>query len=575
MFGLFRIVVLIGLSVSIAGLVLAEEEIRNYDVRIEVETDGDLLITETLDVNVEGQEIRRGIFRDLPAYYLDDEDETRRLPYRYQVLSVSKDGRREPYERERIGNAVRIRIGNPDVWLDYRVHRYVIRYRVKNGVRYADGYDEVYWNAIGTSWLFPIDQARIEVRFPDRAHLIEAYAYIGREGAAENDYQYRATGASHVFQPNQRLGIREGVTVSLSIEKGVIDPPSAYDKGWLWWARNGALSALVTSFFGLFFFYRRSFDRVGRDPAKGPVFPQYEPPNGYSPAAAHHIYYRGFRGHDGLIASLMFLAGAGHMRIDVDRADKKKTTLSRQASTGSTGLTAELSALFVQLFSRDETVKLGDEYDAHFTKAYTKFRKKISAKYGAPYFKWNLGYLIFGALLSVGAIVFAVTQTSNWSVWHTLLVVALVGLNGLFMYLMPAPTPKGQDVRTHLQGFRLYMEKAEKLQLNSVEVGSDAPPPMTVERYETFLPYAVALGVEKPWTRHFERLIPEAAKNYDPAWTNMSARTFGSIGGMTDNMVSGMSTGVSTALPQSSSSSGSGGGGFSGGGGGGGGGGGW
>ncbi|MCR9077890.1 MAG: DUF2207 domain-containing protein [Hyphomonadaceae bacterium] len=574
MFGLFRLAVLIGLVLSITGLAMAEEEIRNYDVLIEVEEDGDLLITETLDVNVEGQEIRRGIFRDLPAYYLD-EDETRRLPYRYKVLSVSKDGRREPYQRERIGNAVRVRIGNPDVWLDYRVHRYVIRYRVKNGVRYADGFDEVYWNAIGTSWLFPINEASIEVRFPDDAHLIEAFAYTGRAGAAGNNYTYQAEGASHVFRTNQRLAIREGVTVSLSIEKGAIDPPSAYDKGWLWWARNGALTALITSFFGLFIFYRRSFDRVGRDPVKGPVFPQYEPPKGYSPAAAHHIYYRGFRGHDGLIASLMFLAGAGHMRIDVDRNDKKKTTLSREAAGTSSGLTGELSSFYTQLFSGDETVKLGDKYNAGFTKAYTKFRKRISSKYGAPYFQWNLGYLIFGALLSIGAIVFAITQATSWSLWHTLLVLALVGLNGLFMYLMPAPTPKGQEVRTHLQGFRLYMEKAEKLQLNSVEVGSDAPPPMTVERYETFLPYAVALGVEKPWTKHFERLIPEAAKDYDPAWTNMSARTFGSIGGMTDSMVSGMSTGVTTALPQSSSSSGSGGGGFSGGGGGGGGGGGW
>jgi uncharacterized membrane protein len=69
-------------------------------------------------------------------------------------------------------------------------------------------------------------------------------------------------------------------------------------------------------------------------------------------------------------------------------------------------------------------------------------------------------------------------------------------------------------------------------------------------------------------------LIPDAAKDYDPSWTNVSARTFGSMGGMTKSMVSGMNSGVSTAMPQSSSS-GSGGGGFSGGGGGGGGGGGW
>jgi uncharacterized membrane protein len=117
------------------------------------------------------------------------------------------------------------------------------------------------------------------------------------------------------------------------------------------------------------------------------------------------------------------------------------------------------------------------------------------------------------------------------------------------------------------------METAEKLQLNAVQPGSEAPPPMTTERYERFLPYAVALGVEEPWTKHFERLIPEEAARYHPGWTNMS--TSRSLGSLTSAMVANMSSGVSSALPQSSGSSGSGGGGSSGGGGGGGGGGGW
>ena len=108
-----------------------------------------------------------------------------------------------------------------------------------------------------------------------------------------------------------------------------------------------------------------------------------------------------------------------------------------------------------------------------------------------------------------------------------------------------------------------------------MEVGSEAPPPMTTERYETFLPYAIALDVEKPWTKHFEKLMPEAAKAYNPAWTNMAANGFSDVGKMTSGMVSSISSGVASSMPQSSSSSGSGGGGFSGGGGGGGGGGGW
>jgi uncharacterized membrane protein YgcG len=151
--------------------------------------------------------------------------------------------------------------------------------------------------------------------------------------------------------------------------------------------------------------------------------------------------------------------------------------------------------------------------------------------------------------------------------------VALTALNVVFMYLMPAPTVKGQALRTEIEGFRLYMETAEKLQLNAAIPGTDAPPPMTTERYEKFLPYAVALDVEKPWTKHFEKLVPQEAANYHPTWAGIGAGQ--SFASMSDSMVSNISSGVSSSLPQSSSSSGGGGGGSSGGGGGGGGGGGW
>ena len=571
---LTRLLCLLALALCSALLAFAQEEIRRFDVDIQVERDGDIIVTETIAVNVEGRDIRRGIFRELPAYYADG-DGPGKLPYRYKVLSVQRDGQREPYEREQNDNAVVIRIGDPGHFLDHREHIYEIRYRVKNQIRYFDEFDELYWNVTGSYWWFPIKSATARVTFPDGANVVETNVYTGKLGETGRDATYLGSGANHLVRTTRRLGVREGLTLSMRISKGVIEPPSLSDQGWLWWARNGALTALLASFMGVLVFYLRSFDRVGRDPVKGPIFPQYEPPKGYSPAAAHHIYHRGFSGHDGLIASLMYLAAQGHMRIDVDANDKKKTTLRKEAAPQGKRLSAELKQLYEGLFGETKTVKLGESYDAGFTKAYTSFRKKVSGKYGSAYFKWNAGYVVAGGVLSALALVFAILQHSYWSVWHTGVVLGLVGLNGLFRYLMPAPTGKGQDVRTHLQGFRLYMEKAEKLQLNAVEVGSEAPPPMTVERYETFLPYAVALGVEKPWTKHFERLIPEAAERYSPGWTNMQAGRFGSMSNMTKSMVSGMSSGVSAAMPQSSSSSGGGGGGFSGGGGGGGGGGGW
>ncbi|MHA7899668.1 MAG: DUF2207 domain-containing protein [Henriciella sp.] len=571
---LLRVFIGVCFALSLLGVANAQEEIRRFAVEVEVERDGDILVKETIAVNVEGRDVRRGIFREFPAYYLDEETGGR-LPYRYDVLSIRKDGRREPYDRETNGTAVMIRIGDPDRFLDYREHVYEIRYRVKNQIRYFDTYDEFYWNVTGNYWLFPIRNASVSIIFPPGADIVGTDAFTGGLGETGRNASYQRQGNAHEFTTIEPLGRRQGLTVSVRIEKGLIDPPSLADQGWLWWARNGSLTALIMSFLGLLGFYYRGFDRVGRDPVKGPVFPQYEPPEGYSPAAAHHIYHRGFNSHDGLISSLMMLASTGQMRIEVDPDDKKKTTLIKADHAVVDRVSPEVADLFEDLFSDGGTLKLGEKYDADFTKAYTRFRKQISDKYGSAYFKWNPLYVIMGGSLTVLVLIFAIMQHSFWSLWHTLGVLALIGLNGLFMYLMPAPTRKGQTIRTHLEGFRLYMEKAEKLQLNSVDVGSDAPPPMTIERYEKFLPYAVALGVEKPWTKHFERLIPEEAENYNPSWTNMSARTFGSIGGMTDSMVSGMSSGVSSSMPQSSSSSGGGGGGFSGGGGGGGGGGGW
>ena len=86
------------------------------------------------------------------------------------------------------------------------------------------------------------------------------------------------------------------------------------------------------------------------------------------------------------------------------------------------------------------------------------------------------------------------------------------------MFLMPAPTKKGAKINSEIEGFKLYLETAEKLRLNSAKVGTDQVPPMTIERYEAFLPYAVALDVEKPWTKHFEKTLPVDAENYRPAY---------------------------------------------------------
>jgi len=157
------------------------------------------------------------------------------------------------------------------------------------------------------------------------------------------------------------------------------------------------------------------------------------------------------------------------------------------------------------------------------------------------------------------------------------LVTTFAALNGLFVYLLRAPTALGRPIMDQLSGFRLYLETAEADRLNL------RAPELTPERFETLLPYAVALDVEKPWAHAFEASLrrahpddPDPMRHYSPRWTSGgSSWSGGDFGGGIASAVGGMAGAFASAVPASSGSSGFGGGGGSGGGGGGGGGGGW
>jgi uncharacterized membrane protein YgcG len=154
------------------------------------------------------------------------------------------------------------------------------------------------------------------------------------------------------------------------------------------------------------------------------------------------------------------------------------------------------------------------------------------------------------------------------------LATTFAGVNGLFLYLLRAPTDLGRRVMDRLDGLRLYLTTAETDRLNM------QAPEITTERFEALLPYAVALDAEKPWSdafaKAFERAHPgeEVTHHYRPTW-HSGGWSSGDFGRAVSSTVSGASGAFSSSVPTSSGSSGFSSGGGSGGGGGGGGGGGW
>lgn len=79
-------------------------------------------------------------------------------------------------------------------------------------------------------------------------------------------------------------------------------------------------------------------------------------------------------------------------------------------------------------------------------------------------------------------------------------------------------TREGREVMDGIDGLRLYLELAEKDRMALA-----GAPSMSPSHYETLLPYAVALGVEKAWSNRFEVVLAEARTTdtqgqYHPAW---------------------------------------------------------
>jgi uncharacterized membrane protein YgcG len=155
------------------------------------------------------------------------------------------------------------------------------------------------------------------------------------------------------------------------------------------------------------------------------------------------------------------------------------------------------------------------------------------------------------------------------------LATTFAAVNGLFVYLLRAPTDLGRRVMDQLDGLRLYLTTAETPRLNM------QAPEISTERFEALLPYAVALDAEEPWSNAFAAAFARAhpgedfSQHYQPTWRGGSGWSSGDFGRSVSSSVTGASGAFSSAVPSSSGSSGFSSGGGSGGGGGGGGGGGW
>lgn len=552
-----------------------QERILSYDSTVAVNADGSMDVEERIRVRAEGDAIRRGIYRDFPTRYKDRYGN--RVAVDFTVKEVLRDGRPEPWFTERRNNGVRLNTGNDDVLPVPADYTYALRYRTSRQLGFFDDHDELYWNAIGTGWAFPIEASSVEVRLPQSVptSALRAECYTGAQGERGQACTAAAIAPGRAqWRLAQALPPGSGLTIVLSFPKGIVPAPTAAQRtGWLLKDNRGVLVALF-ALLAMCAYMLRRWRQVGRDPAPGVVIARYGPPDGYSPAALRFVR-RMSADTRCVTADLLSLAVRGRLVIEQDKGFLKDSwSLQRLANEDGEPLAASQRALFDGLFRQGDAVALKNDNHALLQSAIQAQAKALEAAYAGRMFQRNIGSIVIAVLGGLAGMVLAMLASGGSGIPLIVAIGALM-LTAVIVFavLVPAPTVEGRRLLDEIEGLKLYLGVAEREELARMQ-GPDAPPPLDAQRYQFLLPYAVALDVEEAWTKKFTAAVGAAAAA--AATANIGWYHGGNIASLnqfTSSLGNSLSSQISSAATPPGSSSGAGGGGFSGGGGGGGGGG--
>ncbi len=549
----------------------SDERILSFHSDVQVFADGMIEVTETIQVQAEGQQIRRGIYRDFPVEYQD------RLGNNYEIsveaLSVLRNGSPESFHTARQRRDIRVYFGSSDRFIEPGVHTYTYRYRANRMLGFFEHHDELYWNVTGNRWAFPIDKASATVTlgFDAPRDGIIVDAYTGRFGSTAQEYSRRLdeAGAVH-FRANKPLPAAHGLTIVVGWPKGLVVEPSQMQR--ILWLLSDNRNVLIATlgFLLLLAYYIPVWHKYGKDPDAGVIVTRYEPPANFSPASLRYIrqmYYD----NKTMTAGIVSLAVKGYLQI---RNKSGSHVLKRlDSDLARPALAAGESELFAALFTESRSVTLKQLNHEVLGAARTAHENSLKDDYKRKYFRTNGGLNIPAIIIVLVSAGIALASGNGPTVLSIAVIVLMVLTMVFFAIVLKRPTIRGRKLLDEMLGFKDYLEVAEKEELNLRN-----PPEKTPELFEKFLPFALALEVDQEWSERFAALLASIrspdGRPYQPSWYD-GRWSSSNLAKATNSLSGGLNTAVSSSVTPPGSSSGGGGGGSSGGGGGGGGGGGW
>lgn len=569
-----RAVVLALLLMALAASASARQlKIQKFSAEIFVQPDATLDVTETINVNFIG--VWHGLYRTIPVEYVTPQGFNYSL---FVKLKGATDTADQPLkvETSHEGHYLKWKIYVDDATDAERTIR--LHYQVRNGLKFFEDHDELYWNVTGDQWDVPLGDASAQILLPQGVTGIRTNEFTGSYRSRGQDAEVTASDNTVEVSMTRPLSFHEGLTIVVGWDKGFVKEPGAGDQINQFLSSNWPIFLPIPVFLFMFWLWSTR----GRDPRVGPVAVQYAPPEGMSPAEVGTLVDEDAAMRD-ITATIVDLAVRGYIVIEEqDKSgmmglvhNKDYVFHLKKSPKDWAGLKSHELVLLAGIFSN------GALTDVELSSLQNEFYKNLpNIKNGIfdalmehGYFQHRPDYVRSGYV--AGGIVLGVFffLAGNWFSQKTGVAVlpffVAAILSGAiiagFGWFMPARTADGAKALAGVLGFEDFLTHVEADRMDRIS--------QTPETFEKFLPFAMALGVEKKWVGAFQNIYSQP-----PSWYQGGTYNGGFYPIMFVNSLDNMTTRASSVMasaPRSSGGSGFGGGGSSGGGMGGGGGGGF
>jgi uncharacterized membrane protein len=548
-------------------------KIQKFTAEIFVQPNSALNVTETIEANFIGS--WHGLYRTIPVEYQTPQGFNYTLFVKLE--SATDDaGRQLKVESSRDRHYLKWKIYVDDA--TDAVRTIVLHYRVTNGLKYFEDHDELYWNVTGDEWDVPIENASAQILLPTGVTGIRALEFTGANGSRAQNAEVVTSDNSVNVSMLQPLAFHEGLTVVVGWDKGFVKEPQTSDLVNQFLESNWPIFFPVPVFLFMFWlWYAR-----GRDPRVGPVAVQYAPPEGMTPAEAGTLVDDDAAMRD-ITATIVDLAVRGYLVIEEKEKDQMLGLLKskeyvfhmKKKPAEWKGLKPHELVMLAGIFAN------GAEPDVELSSLENQFYKNIpgikdsifDALMEHGYFQHRPDYVRNGFVAGgavVGVLLFvignALAQKMGMAQAPFLIAAVISGAIIVgFGWHMSARTIEGVKAMAGVLGFEDFLTHVEADRMERIS--------QTPETFEKFLPFAMALGVEKKWVGAFQNIYSQPPSWYQGGYSNGAFYPLMFVNSL-DNMTARASS-VMASAPRSSGGSGFGGGGSSGGGFGGGGGGGF